>query len=402
VLRENLFGLEIDPRGRRPNHISPPLPPCARFSKRVNSRMKASFTTPVGPLRCLAMISSAVPADSVGGAFAWAQNPAHWRFSPGYPGLTPVLLGSLKSPYTDEMTVGAIKRLGNNGVVRVDYVHRDYGSFYVTQTDLSTGFVTDPAGSSIDRAVIMNDSKINLDRKYDGLHFSAQYRAGTKLTLGGNYALSKSKGNFVGETITNGPITYSNAYPEFTEARWNRPTGYLPIDQRHRLRLFGAYDVLTNRFHRLNVGLAQYYSTGAPYSAVGTVDVRTYVTNPGYKSPTYTYDYYFSKRGEYRLDDVTSTDLAITYTFVPKLGGHDIEIYLKPEVRNVFNEHAVTNVDTNVDTNYDNTTMQKFDPFNTEPVEGVNWIRTSTFGKPQAPTDYQTARTYLLAAGIRF
>ena len=32
-----------------------------RFSKRVNSRMNASLTTPVGPLRCLAMISSAMP-----------------------------------------------------------------------------------------------------------------------------------------------------------------------------------------------------------------------------------------------------------------------------------------------------------------------------------------------------
>ena len=41
--------------------------PAARFSKRVNSRIKASFTTPVGPLRCLPMMSSATPCASVGG-----------------------------------------------------------------------------------------------------------------------------------------------------------------------------------------------------------------------------------------------------------------------------------------------------------------------------------------------
>src|SRR5204863_6224823 len=41
--------------------------PIARFSNRVNSRMKASFTTPVGPLRCLPTISSATPCASVAG-----------------------------------------------------------------------------------------------------------------------------------------------------------------------------------------------------------------------------------------------------------------------------------------------------------------------------------------------
>src|SRR5262245_60937640 len=42
--------------------------PIARFSNRVNSLRNARRTTPVGPLRCLPMISSATPSDSVGGA----------------------------------------------------------------------------------------------------------------------------------------------------------------------------------------------------------------------------------------------------------------------------------------------------------------------------------------------
>src|SRR5439155_17790999 len=41
--------------------------PTSRFSNRVNSRMNASLTTPVGPLRCLPTISSAMPCASVGG-----------------------------------------------------------------------------------------------------------------------------------------------------------------------------------------------------------------------------------------------------------------------------------------------------------------------------------------------
>ena len=38
--------------------------PCARFSNRVCSLMKASFAVPTGPLRCLPMMISAVPSAS--------------------------------------------------------------------------------------------------------------------------------------------------------------------------------------------------------------------------------------------------------------------------------------------------------------------------------------------------
>jgi len=53
--------VEIDPRDSRPDHA-----PIARFSNLVNSRMKASFTMPVGPLRCFPRMISATPCASVG------------------------------------------------------------------------------------------------------------------------------------------------------------------------------------------------------------------------------------------------------------------------------------------------------------------------------------------------
>jgi outer membrane receptor for ferrienterochelin and colicin len=351
--------------------------------------------------------------DSVGGAFQWAANPTHWYYSPDFPGLTPVLLTSLASPYTDEYTIGAIKRLGGRGMVRFDYVHRTFESFYATQTDLTTGFVTTPAGAVMDRSVVTNAPSGALNRKYDGFHFSAAYRLTDRLNLGGNYTLSYAKGNVIGETDVNGPIRVDLSYPEYWQKSWSMPTGYLLIDQRHKLRIFGTWDAIASRYHRLTIGLAQYWRTGAPYSAVGAaasapVDVSPYVTNPGYKAPqgAYNQTYYFSRRGAYRLDDVYSTDLSITYAFVPKLLGTDIEIYVKPEVRNVFNQQAVINVNTDVDTNATDATLAKFNPFTEKPVEGVNWrkrVTSSTaFGKPSAPTDYQTARTYLIAVGIRF
>ncbi len=46
------------------------------------------------------------------------------------PGLSPKVGTGLSSPYGDEATVGVSFRLGNRGVVRADYVYRDYGDFY--------------------------------------------------------------------------------------------------------------------------------------------------------------------------------------------------------------------------------------------------------------------------------
>jgi hypothetical protein len=344
--------------------------------------------------------------ESVGGAFTLAADSKNWRYNPSYPGYTPVLLETLDSPYTDEFTLGFVTRLGNRGLVRADVVYRDYGSFLLNQTDTTTGAFQTPAGIRGDRAVTMNDSSGTLSREYTGLHLSAQYRFGDRLYVGGNYTLSEATGNHIGETSGNGPIrSTALAYPEYKQASWNNPDGFLPIDQRHRLRIFGAWDVVQASWLRVNVGLAQYWASGTPYSAVGEIDVNALGTHPntyGYIAPDTTHDYFFSKRGEFRTDDIYSTDLAVTLSFTPKLFGHDIEVFVKPEVRNVFGNTGITGVNNQVDTAFNNNTLTKFDPFTTTPVEGGHWAKRAAFGTPETPTSYQAARTYLLAAGIRF
>jgi len=337
--------------------------------------------------------------DSVGGAFAWAADTSHWRFAPSYPALTPVILSSLDSPYSDEYSVGVSKRLGTRGIVRADYTHRKYDSFYVERIN---GTGTDPNGTVIDRSVIGNDSS-NLDRKYDGVTLSGQYRFGDRVWTGGSYTWSQSLGNFVGETSSNGPITASELlYPEYFEAKWNYPNGYLPIDQRHKLRLWGSWDIFATTHHRVNLGFVQYFSSGQPYSAVGEIDTGAYVTNPGYVSPDTTHSYFFSGRGAYRMDDIYQTDLSLTYSFLAPIFGANVEIYLKPEVTNLFNRQGVINVNTQVYTAFDDSSLTEFDPFTEDPVEGVNWQKGADFGKPTAPTDYQAPRTARFAIGFRF
>ncbi|MFZ5789054.1 MAG: TonB-dependent receptor, partial [Acidobacteriota bacterium] len=317
---------------------------------------------------------------SVGGAFALAENSANWRYNPSYPGLTPVLLETLDSPYSDEFTLGVVKRLGSKGLLRADVVYREYGSFLLSQVDRTTGTWENEAGLTGDRAVSMNDTDGILERTYKGLHLSGQYRFGDRLFVGGNYTLSESRGNTIGETDVNGPIRSSElSYPEYKDGSWSYPVGYLPIDQRHRLRVFGAWDIINSSWFRVNLGAVQYYTSGTPYSASGEIDTKAYVSNPGYLTPDSSHTYFFSKRGEFRTDDITSTDLSLTLSFTPTVFGTKLEVYVKPEVRNVFNEQGVVDVDSQVDTAFNSSTLQPFNPFTETPVEGVHWRKRANF-----------------------
>jgi hypothetical protein len=137
--------------------------------------------------------------------------------------------------------------------------------------------------------------------------------------------------------------------------------------------------------------------------------VDPYVTNPGYAMPpTFTW-YPFMAIDAYRTDAVSSTDLAMTFTF--KLWG--VELYLNPRVTNLFNNQAVINPNTTLYTRYNKRYLNWFDPFTETPKEcpqgttcnqadGYNWQKGPNFGKAVQPTDYQTPRTFLVNVGLRF
>jgi len=108
--------------------------------------------------------------NSVGGT-----NNTNYRNTPSIPGGNLKILKSLQSPYTDEYVVGFTKRFGTKGMVRMDYVKREFGDFYTQVTDMSTGQVTMPNGSIVDFSVVENENDL-LYRKYDAVQLSAQLR----------------------------------------------------------------------------------------------------------------------------------------------------------------------------------------------------------------------------------
>jgi Carboxypeptidase regulatory-like domain/TonB dependent receptor-like, beta-barrel len=314
--------------------------------------------------------------------------------------------GSLDSPNVTEYALGVTARIGSRGLVRADAVYREWGNFYHQRTDTSTGQVPAQIGSVVQRfdltLVENNDTLYN--RTYKGLHTQFRFRATDKLDLGGNWTLSKTEGNYNAENQGSGPLPGGlGNYPEYFDVRWTAPDGPLSIDQRHRVNLYGVFKIFDDDRHSLSASLLQSYFSGHPYEAVGTIVIRPFVTNPGYLTPPARSTYFFSERGAFKTPDVFRTDVSLNYDF--RVG--KINLFVKPEVVNVFNGDKIDTTDIR----YFNTTvltadttagLAPFNPFTDTPVEGVNWVRGEKFGKAINPLAFQQPRTYRIGVGLRF
>jgi hypothetical protein len=333
------------------------------------------------------------------------NNTANFAFNPSLPGLTARVAGTLASPYTDEFTIGATKRFGNNGLVRADLVHRESADFYMN-TNQAGQIVTIPGGRA-DLSILRNDDGL-LKRDYDGLHTQFRYRMSDAFDFGGNYTLSRSKGNFDGETGANGPVSSALLqYREYKGFAQHNPEGYLANDQRHRARVWVGWDAIRGETNKLNISVLQNYATGLPYGAAAGIRTSAFgITNPGYAVAPSNVTYFFTGRDAFRTDDITSTDLSINYSFLLRLGGSSLEFFVQPEVLNVFNEDGVefftTTASTQVLTNFSASDLQPFNPFTTTPVEGVHWRKGTNFGKATRTADLQTPRTIRFSVGVRF
>ncbi len=342
-------------------------------------------------------------------------------------GLATKIQGSLKSPSTDEFTVGFGSQLTQNSFVRIDAVHKKWKDFYSQVTTLGTGtvhaIVNDPATGSVDlglldRSIITNTN--DLSRKYDALDLQLSYHPLTRLTLGTNYTYSKLKGNVTSETSGSGPVPEAIfSYPEYKAFAQANPTGYLPGDQRHKLRAWASYDMPTH-FGNFNASLLQRYDSGTPYSASGLISTSK-ITNPGYQTPPTRVTYFFSGRGAYRWDNISSTDLGLTY----ELPISRFAVFAQAKMVNIFNQQGVINGDTTILTSRNSSCKQTtganvgkrcaaFNPLTDTPVEGINWVKGPNFGKGLNPTtsaganllapngSYQLPRTYYFSLGARF
>jgi outer membrane receptor protein involved in Fe transport len=340
-------------------------------------------------------------------------------------GLASIIPEPLQSPYVGEYTVGIGSQVGSRGFVRADIIHRNWKNFYESETNLTTGQIFDPLAAGptdVSWTITGNDFK----RVYNALQIQASYAPFTRLNIGGNYTYARLRGNYAGgETAGSGPVANGSPrnYPEYIGYSQFSPQGWLSSDQRHKIRAWASYDQPTP-IGVFNFSLLQNYDSGRPYSLSYTIrpgqrfcnDLQVSlgvctaaqaaagrtvnIKNPGYVSPPSTATYFVSGRGDFRTDNITSTNLAVNWNLPPVLG--KVQFYIESELRNAFNEHGSVNVDTAV------TRARAFDPFREKPVEGVNYIKSPTWGKPINQTtfdsqgDYQLPRTFLISGGVKF
>jgi hypothetical protein len=360
-----------------------------------------------------------------------------------FPGFTQKVLGPIKSPNVDEISLGYGHQFGSTAFAKLDLIARDWHDFYGLEVNSTTGHITAPNGVVSDLAVLTN---VNSDVKRN--YRAAQMQFGwhpSRFNFGGGYTYSKLRGNDIGEadgTATSAQTAASIFYPEYTHFLNNarQPIGFLTGDVTHRARVFAGYEVPTH-LGNFNLSAIESADSGRAYSAIGTVDptgtnanfkfagsptLPTYYTpvssaNPNAPSQLSTsQNYYFSGRGAFRTPSVFSTDLALNY----ELPISRASIFAQGQVVNVFNNSKVNNLvggqfDTTILTTRSNgaaaTGLSAFNPFTATPVEcpqgasaatckslNANFQKGPNFGKGLSKDAFQSPRTYRVALGLRF
>ena len=208
-----------------------------------------------------------------------------------------------------------------------------YQDFYSQRADTTTRTVTDAKGNEHDLFLVENTNDVK--RRYWGVTTQASYRIAERLDVGGNYTLSRLRGNFDGETLGAGPsVAQVNAYPEYKQREWNSPEGDLAADQRHRARLWGTYaapmlagscDVrtccsrlgLAYRMARSAHTVIAATRRGWPIPVIGRLC-----------APANSVDYYFTARDAFRTEATYRTDLSVNYAHRIRAGGVQPEAVL--------------------------------------------------------------------------
>jgi len=340
-------------------------------------------------------------------------------------GLSTVLPAPLSSPHVDELTLGYGVQLRRNAFARFDVIKRDWHDFYGRQLIVSNPTAIDPFGQKSDVGFLINDNSTK--RTYRAVQTQGQWRPTSASNVGISYTYSRLRGNDLSETgpnatIANNPLKIY--YPEYLNYPNRLLTGILPEDTPHRLRLWGGYDFRLGRAGVLTLSGIQFYESGAPYQALGSIDATgrssgtSYTgipTNPGYTLSQIgtNHDYYFTKRGAFRAAPLNRTDATLVYEIPISRASFRVQ----GTVTNVFNKHAVINPDTTVFTRRTSSSrgLKAFNPFTETPVEcpqgsaasvcsgmSANWQKGDSFGQAIGVSSYQRPREYSFAAGARF
>ena len=318
---------------------------------------------------------------------------------------------TLRAP--KKSTLGVIKRLGTKGMVRADIV-RIVSSVTSTRSESTpqTGQVQEPGRQLLGFSLSSRTPTLGIG-VYDGLHTQFSYRFNRRHADRGKLVVVARSWR-----LRRRDRRARCALPSDTrripraeglcERHTNR--GPLLLDQRHKVSLWGIYSPLVGERHNLSVSVLQRFGSGRPFVGSradrarpgGQLSNFVDLDALGYLESDPTVDYWFFDRGDFKTDDITSTDIAINYSFGWALGNREFEVFVQPEILNVFNEDGAFFVDATVLDATSSSQFQTFNPFTDAPVEGVHFGKGPNFGQPTSAEDFQTPRTFRFSVGFRF
>ena len=396
------LGMAYDPRGDGRFTIQ------STYSHYAGKYSEAQFaeTTNVGNPDVLVGIYTGPPGQ--GGDFAPGFDPANYFIVDGSFATQNVMLDpDLKSPLTKEFTVSAGGTLGDRGHLKATFIRRRAGNFIEDFLDTTTGS-TELMHDGVSYGMFVNELFRNtndLERNYDALQFDGRYSVTSRFQLDGSYTVQiRNEGNFEGEA-TNQPGVASVAfdYPEIFLPENNYPFGRLNDFQRHKIRIWGVYNLDLGWAGNADLGGIWRYNSGQVYSLVAsgvslTARQQQILDEAGYVSGPTSQSLYFGERGSENFNGYGLLDLSVQYQLPI---WRTAEPYFKFELYNVFNNDSIIGWNTTVNPDWDG------------PVDDLGlpttYIEGNRYGEPTSVAHYPPwlagvdgGRSFRMALGFRF
>ena len=354
------------------------------------------------------LVGAYVGPAGVGRDFAPGFDPDNYFiFDAGFATQNTFFDPDLKSPLTKEFTLSAGSALGDRGHLKATYVRRRATNFIEDFLDLSTGS-TEVMHEGRNWGTFVNQLFRNtddLERNYDALQFDGRYSLTSRFQLDGSYTVQlRNEGNFEGEA-SNQPGIPSVAfdYPEIFTPERHYPYGRLNDFQRHKVRIWGIYNLDLGWAGDVDLGGIWRYNSGQVHSlAAGGVELtarqEAILDELGYASGPTSQGLYYGERGTENFKGYGLLDLSVQYQLPI---WRTARPYFKFELYNVFNNNALIGWNTTVDPNYDG------------PVDDLGLPTTyekgPRFGEGTAQRDYPPwlagtygGRTFRMSLGFRF
>ena len=227
------------------------------------------------------------------------------------------------------------------GLVRVDGVYRKYQDFYATRIDQSTGQVVNEIGDTFD--VVVTENTNDVERQLCR-HERERVVAAGRTARRSAWA---TRCRAPGATSTARPRTpgrcrrRSSSIPSTAIRAGASRSAISPPISATSCASSATYTAPLGDAGSLTLGGIQSFNTGNPYAAAENITIEPYVPQglPYVGAPAEV-PYFFTEPDAFRTEHSFSTDLSAHYRYrLPHAA--DAELFVKADVLNVFNRHAV-------------------------------------------------------------